>query len=161
MGNIQKFITSHMKNRRSRLIRRQRLMAAILAAIIKRISLTKKLFILYKKIFFQWNNQPRKLQTCRRYLKNKGWGKLFTIIMTNELNESSMYQERHLISFYHIKDIDNSRTTYFSWIQTCSLFTQIVNEACKIMVEKLWVDFIEKLFPIIENFREKNGVHGN
>ena len=161
MGNIQKFITSHMKNRRSRLIRRQRLMAAILAAIIKRISLTKKLFILYKKIFFQWNNQPSRLQSCRRYLKNKRWGKLFRIIMTNELNKSSMYQERHLIWFYHIKDIDNSRTTYFSWIQTCSLFTQIVNEACKIMVEKLWVDFIEKLFPIIEDFREKNGVHGS
>ena len=32
----------------------------------------------------------------------------------------------------------------------------IVNEVCKIMVEKLWVDFAEKLFPIIEeDFREK------
>ena len=51
MGNIQKFITLHMKNRRFRLIRRQRLMAATLAAIIKRISLTKKLFCT-KKYFF-------------------------------------------------------------------------------------------------------------
>ena len=39
----------------------------------------------------------------------------------------------------------------------------IVNEVCKIMVEKLWVDFAEKLFPIIEeDFREKkNAGHGS
>ena len=62
-------------------------MTAILAATFR-----AKIFILCKGNFFQRNNQSKRIQSCRRYLKNQVWWE------TVQNNNDKLYKETFRVS---------------------------------------------------------------